>query len=127
MTATVDELRRGLNRVISDAGDNLQELERDHLNLLDRIGRITQLVAQARETLEQEVEKCVAAADASWAMYDRASKLLMNRINTIRSPATTPPLYNMEKTVDVAQRLKDLTPDQWQRVIELARALGRRD
>jgi hypothetical protein len=110
-----------------DARIEAEQTRKDANTLLEHVQLVLGKVEEAREALDAAVDESVKAADAAWATYRDARDKIERQFSGLPASRSAPPLYDMEKTVEVAMKLDRLTDEQWQRVIELARALGRRD
>ncbi len=73
-------------------------------------------------------QKAVEETDGYWRKVDKAHTALNEKIKRLpKIEDIALPTYQMEKSLELAEKCSHYTDEQWARVIELAKALGRQD
>ncbi len=71
-------------------------------------------------------QKAVEETDGYWRKVEKAHRDLNERIKRLpKIEDIALPTYQMEKALELADKCSHYTDEQWARVIELAKALGR--
>ena len=110
--------------IINDARLEAGEVKRETERLIDFVRETGLAIVEAQKIQHEQMMKSVGASDECYRIYKAARDRYTRQINDLPK-STPPPLYEMEKALELAERCNRFTDDQWSRVVELAKALGR--
>ena len=89
-----------------------------------RIKESMDTLARVREDIDAQTEAFVTADDARYKKIRDARDVLAKRVAALpKLPDVCANVYGVKELLDIADRSKGFTDEQWKRVIDLAKAL----